>query len=151
MTKTVLFAHDESTHASSALSWVFTYILKEHDKLVVSTVVPDAVEKEAAFSRIKTLIRVLAESHNLHKVDYVVRIVIGDKPQVGNLICDLAREIQPSMLVLGSAGKTHIQGFLIGSVSQHCVAHATCPVIVARLQESNIKTNPAEEATDDSL
>ncbi len=36
------------------------------------------------------------------------------------------------LLVVGSHGHGGFVGALLGSVSQHCVQHATCPVVVIR-------------------
>ncbi len=36
------------------------------------------------------------------------------------------------LLVLGSRGHGQFAGMLLGSVSEHCVAHAACPVVVVR-------------------
>jgi nucleotide-binding universal stress UspA family protein len=36
------------------------------------------------------------------------------------------------MLVVGSRGLGGFKGMMLGSVSQHCVSHATCPVVVVR-------------------
>jgi nucleotide-binding universal stress UspA family protein len=38
----------------------------------------------------------------------------------------------PVMLVPGCRGHGGFVGALLGSVSQHCVQHATCPVVVIR-------------------
>jgi nucleotide-binding universal stress UspA family protein len=37
-----------------------------------------------------------------------------------------------SLLVVGSRGHGEFVGMLIGSTSEHCVAHAACPVVVFR-------------------
>jgi nucleotide-binding universal stress UspA family protein len=37
-----------------------------------------------------------------------------------------------SLLVVGSRGHGAFAGMLLGSVSEHCVSHAACPVVVVR-------------------
>jgi nucleotide-binding universal stress UspA family protein len=37
-----------------------------------------------------------------------------------------------SLLVLGSHGRGAFTGMLLGSVSEHCVSHAPCPVAIVR-------------------
>jgi nucleotide-binding universal stress UspA family protein len=36
------------------------------------------------------------------------------------------------LLVLGSRGHTQVAGMLLGSTSDHCTRHASCPVMVVR-------------------
>jgi nucleotide-binding universal stress UspA family protein len=54
--------------------------------------------------------------------------VIEGNP-AGALI-DAAKGAQ--LLVVGCRGHNTLAGLLLGSVSQHCVQHAPCPVVVVR-------------------
>ena len=55
------------------------------------------------------------------------RVVQGHPAQV---LVDAAAEA--ALLVVGSRGRGGFTGMLLGSVSQHVIARATCPVVVVR-------------------
>jgi nucleotide-binding universal stress UspA family protein len=57
----------------------------------------------------------------------VTRVIEGNP--AGALI-DAAKGAQ--LLVVGCRGHNTLAGLLLGSVSQHCVQHAPCPVVVVR-------------------
>ena len=54
-------------------------------------------------------------------------VIQGNAAQV---LLDVARDAD--LLVVGSRGHGGFTGALLGSVSQHCVHHAPCPVVVVR-------------------
>ncbi|MFI6844184.1 universal stress protein [Kitasatospora sp. NBC_00085] len=67
--------------------------------------------------------------------------VVGDDPPVeveesvvlGNAAeVLLERSCGAELLVVGSRGHGGFSGALLGSVGQHCVQHARCPVVVVR-------------------
>jgi len=67
--------------------------------------------------------------------------VLGDDPDVNVIPAVVEGHPVPvllnaangaSLLVLGSRGHSTFSGILLGSVSGHCVIHATCPVTVVR-------------------
>jgi nucleotide-binding universal stress UspA family protein len=64
----------------------------------------------------------LADSHLV-----TPRVVHGHPAQV---LLDAAD--RADLLVLGSRGYGGFAGALLGSVSQHCVQHACCPVLIVR-------------------
>jgi nucleotide-binding universal stress UspA family protein len=61
------------------------------------------------------------------EVDMMESVVPGHAAQV---LLDMAGHAE--LLVVGSRGHGAFTGTLVGSVSQHCVQHARCPVVVVR-------------------
>jgi nucleotide-binding universal stress UspA family protein len=61
--------------------------------------------------------------------DLTVEWVLVEGP-AGPALVDSARGA--SLLVVGSRGHGQLAGILLGSVSEYCVAHAECPVLVLR-------------------
>ncbi len=49
------------------------------------------------------------------------------------LIVALAHEMKASVIVMGSHGRTGLRRLLMGSVTEKVIAHAGCPIFVARL------------------
>lgn len=78
----------------------------------------------------ETVRKVLGESGEAH---VVARVVEG--PPARSLL-DVAKGAD--LLVLGSRGHGPFVGVLLGSVSEYCAAHATCPVVVIRHQGDDV-------------
>lgn len=57
------------------------------------------------------------------------RIETGSPREV---ICHVAKEIAPSLLIVGSRGLGNLERLMLGSVSDYVVHHAPCPVLVVR-------------------
>jgi nucleotide-binding universal stress UspA family protein len=57
------------------------------------------------------------------------RIEVGD---VARTICRVAEELEVDVIVVGSHGRTGLERLFLGSVSEHVVRHAPCPVLVVR-------------------
>jgi nucleotide-binding universal stress UspA family protein len=57
------------------------------------------------------------------------RVEVGDP---GGVICAVAREIDADVVVLGSHGRGVLKRVFLGSVSEHVLHHAPCPVLVVR-------------------
>lgn len=77
-----------------------------------------------------------------------VRIEVGRGPAAGVL---LATATRPSveMLVLGARGLGGFDGLLLGSVTQQCVEHSPCPVVVLRGEQPTMD-GPIVVGMDDS-
>lgn len=55
------------------------------------------------------------------------RVVVGS---AGDAICALAEALPASVIVLGTRGHGGIRRAVLGSVSDHVVRHAPCPVVI---------------------
>ncbi len=52
-----------------------------------------------------------------------------------NEILQAAEELRADLIVMGSRGWGQLKAMLLGSVSEHVLHHATCPVLIARATE----------------
>ncbi len=57
------------------------------------------------------------------------RVVEGS---AGPMICQVAADLTPDVVVVGSHGRGFLKRVLIGSVSEHVVRHCDAPVLVIR-------------------
>ena len=58
--------------------------------------------------------------------------VLERHPSVPDAIIQFAEESGVDLIIMGTKGKTAIQRFLLGSVTESVVHHAHCPVLVVR-------------------
>ena len=79
------------------------------------------------------------EAQNRHGLQATVDEVLGAASDAqlvlvesnpAQALLDASKEAE--LLVVGSRGRGQLGGMLLGSVSQHCVQQATCPVVVVR-------------------
>ena len=59
----------------------------------------------------------------------VETLVVKGSP--GPTVCDLAAELPASVIVMGTRGRGGIRRAVLGSVSDHVVRNAPCPVLIA--------------------
>jgi nucleotide-binding universal stress UspA family protein len=78
----------------------------------------------------KTLDDTVTASLDPNEADRVQRSVLRGYP--ARVLLDAAADA--NLLVVGSRGRGGMAGMLLGSVSQHVVTHARCPVVVVRAE-----------------
>ena len=49
----------------------------------------------------------------------------------GQVVCEAARELSAAAIVMGSRGRGGVKRALLGSVSDHVVRNAPCPVVIS--------------------
>lgn len=77
----------------------------------------------------RTLDAALAEAADAVE-DLMVSSVVVEGPAGFVLLAEAAHA---ELLVVGTRGHGGVAGLLLGSVSEHCVAHSPCPVVVVPL------------------
>ncbi|MFG0331856.1 MAG: universal stress protein [Maioricimonas sp. JB049] len=55
----------------------------------------------------------------------------------GEVICWVAQERQCDQIVMGTHGRTGLASVLMGSVAEHVIRNARCPVVTVRLRPEN--------------
>jgi len=88
-------------------------------------VLPPADEMNAEAKA--ALAAVLEEEHLLSSPELTVLEAITQGPPAAGLL-EAAKDAD--LLVVGSRGHGGFTGLLLGSVSQHCLTHSRCPVVV---------------------
>ena len=83
------------------------------------------VHRDAAEQALRQTVTALG----LDGVDGVEVLVVEGDP--GRALCDLATERAATVIVAGTSGRGGLKRAVIGSVSDHLVRHAPCPVLVS--------------------
>jgi nucleotide-binding universal stress UspA family protein len=145
----VLLCTDGSPAASRALS-AGLEVLGAADRTVVATVIepfdpslvtgtgfaggvitPEEAVREEADRRAAAQAVLDATVQELH-LDGAETMIVEGKP--GPAICDLAAELPAAVVVLGTRGHGGIRRAVLGSVSDHVVRNAPCPVITTSVE-----------------
>jgi nucleotide-binding universal stress UspA family protein len=130
---------DGSSHSEQALRWAIgqARLTGQPVEAVISWSVPvdygagalgaltDVDWEGAATSTLMDTVAKAVDSSDAERVSQ--RVVMGHPAQV---LLDAAADA--ALLVVGSRGRGGFKGMLLGSVSQHVVARAACPVVVIR-------------------
>jgi nucleotide-binding universal stress UspA family protein len=126
----ILIAIDGSHHSMAAIHALSRRAWPDRTEMIlihVSAEVmddPQAEEVERTFEEAASIL-------TLSRPDLLVKrqIVYG---HCKNAIIDTAATWDADLLVLGCRGHSLLEDLLLGSVSQHVIEHAKCPVMVAR-------------------
>lgn len=145
MTDTIVLCTDGSELAGEALAAGLA-VLEPAERIIVATVIdvvdPTLVTGAGMAGGVMSpeALDDLTEAQRVDGQDVVDRTVgalalDGAETRVvrgvpGQALCDLATEVGARALVIGSRGQGGIKRALLGSVSDHVVRNAPCPVVI---------------------
>jgi nucleotide-binding universal stress UspA family protein len=93
-------------------------------ELPVNPIVPD--EEETL--RLEQRMRDAAARHHA-KANVHVIVQASELPRI---VTDAARELRADLIAMGTHGLSGVRRLLLGSVAEHVVRHAPCPVMTVR-------------------
>ncbi|KAG0292348.1 hypothetical protein BGZ96_004308 [Linnemannia gamsii] len=151
--RTFLVGTDLNEYSSHALQWVMENMVEDGDEIVALRVVPielrDSFAKSgipsfqgqevAARSEATKIMDMIREKNKSKpkQVNIVVEYVVG---AVRDTIQHMIKMYEPSMLVVGTRGRSSVKGFLLGSMSRYLLNHSPVPVTVVRPASKLIKS-----------
>ncbi|WP_285906044.1 universal stress protein [Pseudodesulfovibrio pelocollis] len=134
----ILVAMDDSGFARAALEQALKMAAPVKAEVVALSVVPNVgvvegmqdtmvarLEREAA-----SLMDEASTTGSKQGVTVRTRVASGVSP--ANTIIDVAKEIKADLIVVGHRGKSNLEKFLIGSVTNALVTYAPCSVLVVK-------------------
>ena len=135
MTYRLVVGVDGSEHGNAALRWAVEEA-KAHDGEIVAVFVwqlpfvgvPGAFDRDEMEKVCKAFVeKAVSAAVSGARVPITKLVAEGD---VSASLIEAAKDAD--MLVLGSRGRGGFAGLKLGSVSQECVQHAACPVVVIK-------------------
>jgi nucleotide-binding universal stress UspA family protein len=123
------WAYDEATHHGASLMVVMTW----HRPTLPMSPPYGAIPEDDYENQPKNSALAQLDAFVADLVPRTPAVDIRTSIEEGNPVkILLERSKKADLLVVGSRGRDGFKGMLLGSVSQHLVAHAECPVVVIR-------------------
>ncbi|MUM77598.1 universal stress protein [Pseudodesulfovibrio sp. F-1] len=134
----IMVAMDDSGFARAALDQALKMAAAVKAEVVAVSVVPHLglVEgmQDSMIARLESeaasLMEEAASAGSKQGVTVKTRVASGVSP--ADSIIDVAREIKADLIVVGHRGKSNLEKFLIGSVTNALVTYAPCSVLVVK-------------------
>ncbi len=141
MTPKILVPYDFSATADSALAWAVDLqrtsgagafeMLYAISSIALGTAAMPLDVLLPNQDEILGLERSMSETAQKLGAKATVKVLIQARA-VGEIILDEAHGSGADLIVMGTHGRSGVKRFLLGSVAEHLVRHANCPVVTVR-------------------
>jgi nucleotide-binding universal stress UspA family protein len=123
------FAMDLAQQTSAQLTFLF--VIETPQVIPVGPlsgyVTTSVARSEEDMKKAEAIVEQVAKERPGLKI--VTRVELGEPVDT---ICEVAKTLKADLVVVGARGHNAAQRFLLGSVSDRVVHHASCPVMVVR-------------------
>lgn len=146
--RAIMVAIDETEMSISALQWALHNLFASDDRIILvhaqrspisyfstgssGLMVPAEVLLTLENDIKKSTEKILAKAREICKAKNVTPETEIQTGEAREVICNATKKYNPDMLVLGSHGYGALKRVVLGSVSDYCVHHAQCPVVVVK-------------------
>jgi nucleotide-binding universal stress UspA family protein len=137
--ETILFALDISDHADETFEYAATLAVKLGSDVAVIHVIQEQNDLRAyyvphiSFDDIDTEIEKAALEHTEKFCEkHGVQTSFVEKGIPSEKIIEKAKEINASMIVMGTHGRQGFEHFIFGSTAEDVIKNAPCPVLTVR-------------------
>jgi nucleotide-binding universal stress UspA family protein len=134
--KTILHPTDFSEHSEYALWLTDTLAREQGARVILLHVLPppvshgEVIEREGPDGYMDQIWRVLDDLKPPDRAAaYEIRLALGD---AAHKIVDVAQEEKVDLIVMGTHGRTGLRRVLMGSVAEHVLRQAPCPVLTVK-------------------
>ncbi|OLL25277.1 hypothetical protein NEOLI_002638 [Neolecta irregularis DAH-3] len=136
-TRSYVVCTDMSSEAVYAMEWAIGTVIRDGDIIYAvcaleetEITVFNAEEQRKEFAEdILALCRKLLKRTRL-QVQVVIEVIHHKSPK--HLLTEIIDHRDPTLVILGSRGRSHLKGVLLGSFSNYLVQKSSVPVMVAR-------------------
>jgi nucleotide-binding universal stress UspA family protein len=91
----------------------------------------------------ESAVRIVERMAESHGVAVETAVESGDPAET---ILAYADDVDADVIVVGTHGRSGVKRYVLGSVAERLVRHATCPVLTVRLPESDVTVKTPDEA-----
>ncbi len=131
MFKTVLFPIDQSREAREAVEVVANVVQKYSSRLVLLSVVePPEEGKTGTMNDTEAVAKLLQGAQALFAQQGITAEIIEREGKPSFTICDVADEIEASLIIMGCRGIGLIEEEVSESVTNRVINLSPCPVLV---------------------
>jgi nucleotide-binding universal stress UspA family protein len=144
--KRILVPTDFSACSKKALQYALPFARQFGATIILVNVIPMPPLQVAEFSDVD--IPFLAEqcrsenrrrlkqlaSDEIEELTPIEEVIRDGKPHLE--IVEVAKKMEADLIIISTHGDTGLKRFFLGSVAEHVVRHAPCPVLVVREKET---------------
>ncbi|WBW72829.1 Usp (universal stress protein) family protein [Schizosaccharomyces osmophilus] len=130
---------DLSSESLYAAEWAVGVLLRKGDTLIIVDVIEcddpklemehmESTQMETLEKVTKSILKLLSKT--VLEIEVNIEVIHHEKAK--HLIVEMIDYVEPTLVVMGSRGRSHLKGVLLGSFSNYLVNKSSVPVMVAR-------------------